>query len=41
MAVLRITGGASSWARIVFTGMPVRNGCVMAGSLPVVIVSLS
>ena len=36
MAVLRITGGASSWARIVFTGMPVRKGCVMAGSLPVV-----
>ncbi len=32
IAELRITGGASACSRMVLTGMPVRNGCRLAGS---------
>ncbi len=41
MALLRITLGASSCARIVFTGIPVRNGCAMLGRLVDAMLSLS
>ena len=33
MALLRITLGACSCSRIVFTGMPVRTGCATLGRL--------
>jgi hypothetical protein len=41
MALLRMTDGAPSCSRIVFTGMPVRKGCAIVGRLPAAIIWLS